>query len=353
MFSTKYQDLYNSVGYDNQEMDKMRTDLGNLVNTSGIDGNAFITQQEVRDAIAKFKPGKNDGGFGLSTDHFMYAGSCFVTFTTMLLSAIMVHGTVPKVLCCSRLIPIPKGKNANLTDSNNYRGITLSSIFVRLVDLIIIQRYGNKLTTCEQQFSFKSKLSANMCTLMLKEAITYYCNHGGSVYCVFLDATKAFDRVEYCKLFKLLINRGLPPICLRLLLNMYTSHIISIAWNNIVSNAFVVRNGIKQGGILSPLLFCIYFDELLLRLKNAGIGCWIGSVYVGALAYADDLSLLAPTIGAMHSMLAICDSYAKEFNVIFNASKTKCMCLGDKFVHGCDKDFSPRFYIAGSSIDIG
>jgi hypothetical protein len=186
---------------------------------------------------------------------------------------------------------------------------------------------------------------------MLKEAITYYCNHGGSVFCVFLDATKAFDRVEYCKLFKLLINRGLPPICLRLLLNMYTNHLISIAWSNVASTAFVVQNGIKQGGILSPLLFCIYFDELLIRLKKAGLGCWIGSAFVGALAYADDLSLLAPTLGAMHSMLAICDVYAKEFNVIFNASKTKCMCLGDRFDHGCDRDYLPQFYIAGSCID--
>ena len=58
----------------------------------------------------------------------------------------------------------------------------------------------------------------------LKEAISYYINNGSSVFCTLLDATKAFDRVEYVKLFKLLIVRDIPPVSLSLLLNMYTCH---------------------------------------------------------------------------------------------------------------------------------
>ena len=84
-----------------------------------------------------------------------------------------------------------------------------------------------------------------------------------------------------------------------------------------------VLNGVKQGGVLSPVLFCVYIDGLLATLKDAGIGSHIGSEFVGVLAYADDIVLLAPTPDALRLMLKLCDHYANNFNILFNASKLK------------------------------
>ena len=69
-----------------------------------------------------------------------------------------------------------------------------------------------------------------MCTTVLKEVIAYYSKHG-SLYCIMLDATKAFDRVNYCKLFQELLDRVLPREYLRLLHNMYTNHVTHVSWN--------------------------------------------------------------------------------------------------------------------------
>jgi len=80
-------------------------------------------------------------------------------------------------------------------------------------------------------------------------------------------------------------------------------------------------------GCLSPVLFFLYIDELLLRLTRAGIGYHIGNFYVGTLAYADDVVLIAPTASAMRKMLAICDSFATEYCVSFNAKKSKCLVI--------------------------
>ena len=57
------------------------------------------------------------------------------------------------------------------------------------------------------------------------------------------------------------------------------------------------------------------------------IGCFIGSNYVGALAYADDLVLLAPTASALRKMLAICAVYAAEYFMSFNTQKSKCLVI--------------------------
>ena len=96
------------------------------------------------------------------------------------------------------------------------------------------------------------------------------------MYVVLLDASRAFDRVNYVKLFRLLVKRGTCPVIARLLANMYTSQTLRVKWNNQFSRTFTVSNGVKQGAILSPILFSVYMDELFHRLTQAKIGCYIG-----------------------------------------------------------------------------
>ena len=74
---------------------------------------------------------------------------------------------------------------------------------------------------------------------------------------------------------------------------------------------------------MSPLLFTVYIDELLIRLQKCGYGCYIGNSFYGALGYADDVILLSPTVNGMKCMLQVCINYGKEYNVLFNPEKTK------------------------------
>ena len=75
-------------------------------------------------------------------------------------------------------------------------------------------------------------------------------------------------------------------------MNLYTNSSTRIAWNGICSAMFLVDSGVKQGGVMSPILFCIYLDGLLNLIDAAQIGCFIGRVVVGCLPYADDIVLL-------------------------------------------------------------
>ena len=119
--------------------------------------------------------------------------------------------------------------------------------------------------------------------MILKESIAYYVNHSSSVYCTFLDASKAFDRIDYCQMFRLLIKRRLPAVVIRLLCNMYVCQTTRLMWNGVYSSVFNVMNGVKQGEVASPIMFCVYVDELLSSLRDKGVGCWCGKFLLGLL----------------------------------------------------------------------
>ena len=72
----------------------------------------------------------------------------------------------------------------------------------------------------------------------------------------------------------------------------------------------------------------MYIDELLTRLKLSGFGCHIGHHFTGALAYADDVVLVAPTIVSMSKLLDTCSTFSKEYHVKFNPDKSKHMTCG-------------------------
>ncbi len=77
--------------------------------------------------------------------------------------------------------------------------------------------------------------------------------------------------------------------------------------------------------MLSPILFGLYIDELLSRLKQSGYGCMVGHLFCGALGYADDVSILAPSLYALRRMCDICSDYGLEYNLQFNPAKCKLL----------------------------
>ena len=142
------------------------------------------------------------------------------------------------------------------------------------------ERVSEALETCSNQFGFKAKHSTDMCILAFKEAILKYRDLSSNVYTCFLDASKAFDRVNHFKLFTTLSKRNVPMYIIRILIFWYTSQTMYVRWNNTMSTGFNVSNGVRQGGILSPYLFCIYVDELSKMLNNVHVGCFVGTMLV-------------------------------------------------------------------------
>ena len=138
-------------------------------------------------------------------------------------------------------------------------------------------------------------MSADMCTGLIKNVISHSdCFKGSGVFGCFLDASKAFDRVSHLKLFNRLLEKNLPPTIIRLLFSWYKDQKSSVLWYKTLSEKFSVSNGVRQGGVLSPILFIGYIDELLIRLQSQAVGCHWSHCFAGAFGYTDGIVLWLP-----------------------------------------------------------
>ena len=95
------------------------------------------------------------------------------------------------------------------------------------------------------QFSYLPNISTNMCTWMAIETIDFFTRNGSEVFVCAMDMSKAFDRVKHSILFKKLVEKGLPELCIRLLLVMYLEQTANVRWNNETSRQFPLSNGVK------------------------------------------------------------------------------------------------------------
>ena len=333
LFSDKFKLLYNSVSYDDRDMENLLRDINDGVRDKCCRGicseDHIISYDDIVGAMRNLKKGKSDSIPGLKSDNFIHGGNRLKVMISLLLSTMVNHGSCVGDFTKTTVIPIPKNPRKSMTTSDNYRGISLSSILGKILDHFFLYKYKNALSASDRQFGFKKGLSTSNCSTVVNEVIDYFNRQETSVYCVMLDASKAFDKVHYIKLFRLLLRKGLCPLVARFLAILYTKQKIMVKWGNNMSNEFTARNGVKQGGVLSPILFSIYLDELLHALAESGIGCYIGTHFVGAFAYADDVIILAPTLHALKKMLDVASLYSVEYMITFNATKSKLLVFGD------------------------
>ena len=322
------------MNFDSDELEATRVSLYDHVKSMNCDDvyNSLVNVVDIIDIVKSLKSGKSDGNAGMYSDHFINGTDTLFYYISVLFNIMLIHAVSPHDMLVGTMVPIPKGNRLNLSCSDNFRGICLQSVLCKILDIFMLKREKNTLNTSNSQFGFKEALSANMATSVVTETTDYYLNNGGNVYILALDATKAFDRVDFNKLFMVLKQRSLNPLYTRLLFNMYINQTVRVKYNNAYSDYFSVSNGVKQGGVISPTLFTCYIDGMLERLKLSGLGCHMGQEYTGCVSYADDLVLLAPSISALRGMISICEQYASEFKIKFNGAKSQLLMFDNSRV---------------------
>ena len=194
---------------------------------------------------------------------------------------------VPQCLKHGNIIPIPKSSDKDLTNPSNYRGITLLPTISKLLGKIMFSRfraYGISTKIHPLQGGFHPGYSCLHTAFIFHETISHL-REQKKVYVALLDVKKVFDTVWHTGLFHKLQKVGITGQALDFIKQWYDHSTCSVLWNGKPSRTINISQGVKQGGVLSPLLYSLYVNDLLVELENSGLGARLGNIYTGALMY--------------------------------------------------------------------
>lgn len=112
--------------------------------------------------------------------------------------------------------------------------------------------------TCS--LAFKKHLSCSHSIFIMHKVVEYFVSNSSTVYLCSLDITKAFDKVNHYALFLKLMDRQTPIAFMRILIYWYGNCSAIVKWNLCISSCISLVCGVRQGGVLSPILFvaCVY-----------------------------------------------------------------------------------------------
>ena len=172
-FKDIYRDLYSSVPSD-EKVQTLLNEIKDNIGDSDLDIVDKVNPILIKEAIEKMKRGKSDVTYDFGSDGFLNASDVLASPISFLFKAFLVHGYIPTFLLICSLVPLVKDKLGDLSNSDNYRAIAISSLFLKIFDWMIILLYSDQIKTSDLQFGFQEKSSTTMCSWMLTEVISYY-----------------------------------------------------------------------------------------------------------------------------------------------------------------------------------
>jgi len=296
---------------------------------------SVITVDMVDRCIRKLKNGKAAGIDSIEAEHLNLAHPKLIVLLSVLFNKMLVRGKVPELFCSGVIIPVPKNKCGDLTDSKNYRGITLSPVISKVFEMCLLELYGEFLFSHDLQMGFKKQLSCSHSIFTMRKVVEYFTANGSTVNVCSLDISKAFDKVNHSALFLKLMKRRAPSAFVHILVSWYSGCTAVVKWNSCISTCFNQVCGVRQGGVLSPLLFAVYIDDLICKLVSANLGCCIGSMSICCLFYADDIVLLTGSLHKLQIMLSICNTEMEYLDLKFNSAKCHVLRIGKNHSNQC------------------
>ena len=308
------------------------------------------TTEELSKAIDMMAPWKAPGSDGIPADLLRNCKSCLLPHLHDILAKCWREGIVPQDMRDAKIIVLYKNKGSR-SDCNSYRGISLLAIagkvFARVV-LPRIQKLAERVYP-ESQCGFRSKRSTTDMIFSVRQ-LQEKCNEQNMpLYIAFIDLTKAFDLVSREGLYAILLKIGCPPKLFNIVKSFHTNTRATIQYDGSVSDSFEIKSGVKQGCVLAPTLFGIFFSMLLKHAFNSlttGIKLHtrtdghlfnpsnlrskrnLKKITIRDLLFADDAALVAHSAQDLQTLLNQFSSACSDFGLTISLKKTKILSQG-------------------------
>lgn len=195
---------------------------------------------------------------------------------------------------------------------------------------VIHNRIYKKLDECisNTQFGFRKGLGTREALFALNVLSQRCLDMNQDLHVCFIDYHKAFDRVRHDQLMETLIKRRIDHRDIRIISNLYYSQKAAVRVENVTSEEIEIQRGVRQGCILSPILFNLYSEDIVDKaLVDQDIGIKINGTAINNLRYADDTVILAGTHEELQTLLDRIVAVSKEYGLSLNINKTKYMLI--------------------------
>lgn len=317
------------------------------------------TLEEVKDALRSMRNGKAPGLDNIQAE-LIKAGDAAANLLHPLIQQVWHEERVPNEWKKGIIVKIPKKGDATLC--SNWRGITLLSVPSKVLARIILNRIQQSIEKKlrKEQAGFRSARSCvdliNTLRILLEQSKEFQT----TLYLTFVDFEKAFDTVKHQVLWHVLQEYGIPGKIISIIKDMYDGYECHVLHQGKLTEAIPVNAGVRQGCILSPILFLLVLDSVMRRVtrnRRRGIQ-WGLRERLEDLDFADDICLLAQRYTDIQAKLHSLQEEAELVGLKININKTKEMRLNARTaealeLHGKVVEEVTLFQYLGSIVTAG
>ena len=303
-------------------------------------------QEEVNKAIAQINNGKSPGMDGIPVEVLKYGGDRLREMVFEVISHVWVSSAPQDWRDAILESLFKKGERS---ECGNFRGISLLSIVGKVFARVLLNRMISSIVDDvlpESQCRFRAQRGTSDMIFSTRQIQEKCIEQNMDLYQCFIDLTKAFDTVNRKMLWKVLKKFGCPDKFIHLIRSLHDDMKATVNSNGSLSEPFAVENGVKQGDVLAPTLFALYFTAVfLVAFKDNTNGVYIryrttGKLFnirrfkantkvavalIRDLLYADDCDLVAHTEEDLQDLVTCFDASCKAFGLEINLKKTEIM----------------------------
>ena len=266
-----------------------------------------------------------------------------VAFMHTLFNICFSKGIMPSMWGKCIINPIPKSSSLDKRDPLSYRGISLAPSMYKLYCSILNNRLSkwSELNghIADEQNGFRKKRSTIDHVLSLHNLIDSRKKLNKSTYCAFIDFKKAYDTINRNILWKRLNDIGVKGKMFYAVKSLYNSVMSCVRVNSVHTDWFDVKSGLRQGCILSPLLFDIFINDFTNYIKSLDIGVSVNGEKICVLLYADDIVLLAENVQDLQVLLNALNDWCILNDMNVNSTKSNIVHFRPKNQALCDAQF--------------
>ena len=285
-----------------------------------------VLQDEVADAVRNLKEGKSPGIDNVPAELLKHGGETVVSIFTKLCQKIWETKQWPKEWTQSLVIPLPK--KGNLKQCQNYRTISLISHPSKILLKVILKRLKSKAEEllAEEQAGFRAGRSTTEQIFNSRLIIEKHLQHQRDLFHNFIDFRKAFDRVWHDGLWWVLRSFNVEEGLVRIMEALYENAESAVLLNNEIGEFFRTTVGVRQGCLLSPVLFNLFLEKIMRNtLQDHHTSISVGGRRICNLRFADDIDLLGGSNAELQALTDKLTESAGSYGMEVSTEKSKVM----------------------------